>query len=123
MSNILSKLRLIFLQAAAFFPTRLPTGMAEFARWSDSIIFLYGKDIGTASQDDIRFGLAGAVMHMGATESRKPKRFFGKLLHKGAASQIAYAVMMDLKAKQEAAAKAAKQAEVMAFSAVPGENK
>ena len=110
MNNIFSKLKLIFLQAAAFLPTRLPTGMDEFKDWSNSIIFLYAKDIGTTSFDDIRFGLAGAIMHMGATESRKPKRFFGKLLHKGASSQIAYAIMMDLKAQQEAKVKEAQKA-------------
>ena len=108
MKTIYSKLLLAIKQVAAFFPTRLPTGATEFAQWSDSIYELYAKDVKTTEVDDFRFALAGAVMHLGATESSKPKRFFGKLLHKGAASQVAYFIMKEIKDRHDAADKAAK---------------
>ena len=100
MSTFQKKFKRAVSKVTGFFPTRLPVGITEFNVWAESIIDTYGLDIGTNDHDSIVFGLAGAVMHLGATESHKPKRFFAKLLHKGAASQVAYFVMKQLKEKQ-----------------------
>lgn len=93
-------------KVAAQCPTRLPQGMAEFERWSDDILDLYGMP----NNDSTKFALAVSIQHLDSTVSAKPKAFFGRLLQKGAANQIAYAVMQDLKQKQQAAAEAEKLA-------------
>lgn len=94
--------------ALAHIPTKLPQGMAEFETWSNDIIDLYKMP----NNDSIKFALATAVMHLSATDAYKPKAYFGRILIKGAANQIVYAVMNDLKIKQQELAQ--KQAEATA---------
>jgi hypothetical protein len=87
----------------AFIPTRLPMGMTEFDKWSDDILDLYDMP----NNDSTKFAIATAIMHLGATDAFKAKEYFGRLLIKGAATQIAYAQMQDAKKRQEEKAKEA----------------
>jgi hypothetical protein len=85
--------------AMALIPTRLPQGMTEFEAWSTDIIDLYGMP----DNDSVRFALAAAIPHLNATHAYVSKWYFGRLLLKGAANQIAYAKFQEFKLKQEAA--------------------
>lgn len=91
-------------------PTRLPVGIAEFHAWADEVIALAG----VPNNDSTKFGLAVSITHLGPTEASVPKQHFIDILHKGAATQIAFAIMDELKSKQQAvrdeAAKAALEA-------------
>lgn len=85
-------------------PTRLPIGREAFNRWAESVIRLSGVPDSTST----RFALGVMIMHRPATESSKPKRFFAKQLYKAAASEVAHAVISEIKEAQhkEAAQKA-----------------
>lgn len=78
--------------------TPLPQGVTEFDVWADDIIDLYDMP----NNDSIKFALATNVMHLKPTESHVPKAYFGAVLRKGAATQVAHQVMQDCKARQEA---------------------
>lgn len=90
-------------------PSPLPRGVTEFHVWADEIIDLAG----VPNNDSTKFGLAVSITHLGPTEATKPKQHFVDILHKGAATQIAFAIMDELKTKQKAAidAERAKQLE------------
>lgn len=90
----------------AFLPCKLPQGIQEFESWSNDILDLYDMP----NNDSTKFALAVAVMHLDATSAYKPKHYFGKILLKGAATQVVHAVMQDLKEKQAAKAKAEQEA-------------
>ena len=83
-------------------PSPLPRGVTEFHTWADEIIGLAG----VPNNDSTKFGLAVSITHLGPTEANKPKKHFIDILHKGAATQIAFAIMDELKAKQKAAIEA-----------------
>jgi hypothetical protein len=86
----------------ALIPTKLPTGMTEFEEWSDDVLDLYNMP----NNDSTKFALATSIMHLSATDAFKPKEYFGRILLKGAATQIAYAKMQEAKTRQEEKAKA-----------------
>jgi len=86
-------------------PTKLPQGMTEFETWANDIIDTYEMP----SNDSVKFAIAVAILHLKSDEGSKPKAYFGNILLKGAASQIAQAIMQDCKARQEELIK--KQAE------------
>jgi len=106
----------LLMKLLAYLPSKLPQGMTEFETWASSIIKTYDMP----DNDSTRFALAVSILHLDATSAFKPKVYFGKILIKGAASQIAGGVMQELKEKQQALAKAeqeaaaAKQAEATA---------
>lgn len=85
-----------------YMDSALPRGVTEFHTWADEIISLAG----VPNNDSTKFGLAVSITHLGPTESRKPKQHFIDILHKGAATQIAFAIMDELKAKQKVAIEA-----------------
>jgi hypothetical protein len=105
-------MRKFLLRLMAYLPSKLPQGKAEFETWSDSIIETFGMP----NNDSVKFALAVSILHLDSTSAYKPKIYFGKTLIKGAASQVAGAVMQDLKEKQQALAaeEAKKQAEATA---------
>ena len=106
MKQLMNKLQSIYNQLIAHIPTKLPKGITEFDEWAKSIIKTYEMP----DNDSIRFALAVSIMHLPATAARKAKAYFGAVLHKGAASQVAGQVMQDLKAKQASeAAKSVQQ--------------
>lgn len=85
----------------ALLPSKLPQGMSEFDAWADDILDIYNLP----NNDSTKFALATAIMHIGATECYKPKEYFGRTLLKGAATQIAYAKMNEMKERQAVRAK------------------
>lgn len=96
--------------------TLLPQGRAEFDVWADDIISTYKMP----NNDSIKFALAVAITHLDPTKDRMPKEYFGRLLRKGAATQVAFAVMDELKVKQQkAASDAASQAQKDAAATTP----
>lgn len=80
-------------------PTPLPRGITEFYAWADDLIALAG----VPNNDSVKFALAVSITHLGPTESNKSKKHFIDVLQKGAATQIAFAIMDELKSKQQAA--------------------
>lgn len=102
MNNVLTKLKQLINKVTGYFPTATPRGMKEFDKWSDSIISTYNLP----SNDSSKFALATMLLHLDQTQAYVPKRFFGLCALKGATSQVAHGVMMDLKDKQKARAKA-----------------
>lgn len=92
----------------SLFPTKLPVGMTEFETWSDSIIELAEE---FADRDSMKFAIASMVIHLDAVRDSAPKNLFVKKLHKTAANQVASQVFQDIKNKQQAAQKAALEAQ------------
>lgn len=100
-------------------PARLPVGRTEFEEWAKSIIDLSGAP----DNDSTRFALASMILHASPDKSNVPKQEFVSKLQKFMSNQVAAAIMQELKAKQEAALKAAaeeaKKAEQPTLSVVP----
>lgn len=110
----------------ASFPSPLPFGMAEFEVWAKDIILISNLP----DNDSTRFALASAIMHYPSSNkdntkafSKVPKAFFGNILRKGGANQVAAGVMQQLKDKQRAAEEAAKEAAGAASDANEGPEK
>lgn len=95
----------------------LPQGRAEFDTWADDIITSFGMP----NNDSIKFALAVAITHLDPIKDRMPKEYFGRLLRKGAATQVAFAVMDELKAKQQKAASDAAQSQKDAAATAPAD--
>lgn len=87
----------------SYIPHRLPVGMSEFHSWSESIIRLLPSGLENVPDDDKKFVIASAIQRLDPTANYKPKRYFVKLLHKAAASQIAGQIFVEIKEKQKAA--------------------
>lgn len=100
-------MKLFFRKLLMRFKTPLPQGLTEFESWSDSIIEAFD----VPNNASVKFSLATMVLHLGQTESRKAKAYFGACLRKAAANEVAAFVMQDLKAKQKAAQKEAEEKE------------
>lgn len=118
------RLSLLIKRLLSFLPTPLPVGLAQFNTWSDSILELSGN---YADADSMKFALASMVIHAGPPKNSKnqtqpgflPKNHFVQGLRKSAANQVASQIFQDIKAKLEAAQKAAtekQKAEVTATS-------
>src|ERR1700722_18846253 len=105
----------ILLRLLCYLPTKLPQGMTEFETWASSILTAFNMP----DNDSTHFALAVAILHLDATSAYKPRTYFGKILIKGAASQIAGAKMQELKERHAAqqSAEAAKSAEATANQA------
>lgn len=90
-------------------PMLLPVGREEFETWSDRIIAGCGLP---ATPRSMKFGLASMLLHLSPTEDKKPDSFFIRSLRKGAVSQVAHAMMEEIKEAQKAEDAAAKEKEV-----------
>lgn len=95
-------------------PQPLPLTPEEFEVWSDRQIA--GACI--TKTDDLpalirsqKFALASMIMHLAPTESHKPDAYFIHSLRKGAANQVAHAVMVKFKEEQKAREEAEKKAQ------------
>lgn len=99
MTQMKEKLKRYWRLFKAYFPSPLPQGVAAFETWAADIIDLYGFP----DNDSLRFALAATVVHLREGRAYVPKRYFGLILMKGAATQVAGQVMQDLKAKQQKA--------------------
>ena len=99
LETLIAKVKRLGRRIMAFIPTKLPVGMTEFDAWASDIADLYNAP----NNDSVKFSLAVMIMHLGPTEARKAKEYFGRTLHKGAATQVAHAIMQELKEKQKKA--------------------
>jgi hypothetical protein len=95
----------------SFLPSPLPVGMTEFETWAQSIRDIAGPGLENVPQDQFRWVLSSAIQHLKHTESSVPKRYFVHVIRKGAATQIAGAVFMEVKLSQEKAMAEAKAAQ------------
>lgn len=102
MKAVLNKLKRKVRMFKAGFKTPLPKGVAEFHAWADDIIDLAGAP----NNDSVKFMLASAIPHTGPQDGVKAKKFFVLTLQKAMANQVAYGVIQELKAQQEARQKA-----------------
>ncbi|MES2347854.1 MAG: hypothetical protein V4641_09835 [Pseudomonadota bacterium] len=89
-------------------PRPLPMGRKEFEAWSDRIIS--GALIPGATPVSLKFALAEMIMHLKPTDSHCPDAHFIHCLRKGAANQVAWAVMEELRAERKAALAAEEEA-------------
>ena len=98
----------LFKHLLSFFPSALPSGLAEFHKWADEVIHLAGAP----NNDSVKFAVATMILHADSTAAFKPKHFFVKSLKKSMANQVAAGLMQDLKQKQQEAI-AAEQAKAV----------
>lgn len=101
----------------AYFPSKLPIGVAAFEAWADSIIELSGE---FADKDSMYFVLAAKILELGHQQPSMSKRYFVKILYKTASNQVASHVLKVIKDKQQAevlAEQTKKQAEATASAA------
>lgn len=117
MKAAMQQITKVYRQLRGLFPSALPTGMAEFDAWVDSLMSTYA--LPTKNRDDVVFACGSMIMHGGPTVSRKPKYYFVLCLRAAAAKQIAGAAFYDIKTRQEKA----KLAEATASSAVVSDGK
>lgn len=90
----------------------MPLTPEEFEEWSERIIsgaLIVKTDDAKALRTSQRFALASIIMHLGPTESHKPDAYFIHSLRKGAANQVAHAVLCKIKEEQKAKEEAAKK--------------
>lgn len=114
MSQHFQSAKRFWYQIQDFFPTRLPVGLTAFDKWVTRLYFTYfPADSQPPTVESQRFSIAALILHLGFREFKKPNRFFGAAIRKGAASEVASYVMNDLKQKQEHAHIAAAQAEML----------
>jgi hypothetical protein len=92
-------------------PRRLPVGIADFAELVADLKAEYGELLPTQDDDSLSFVIATSIMHMGPSDSFKTLEYFYNLIVAGASKQVAHHVFQTIKLKQEAALKAAKEAE------------
>lgn len=95
----------------SYFPRPLPVGMTAFKAWSNRIIRLVGP---LADEDSLRFALSSQIMHLGPQKAYQADQYFIRSLRKTAANQVAHAVLVDLKNKQQERAAAQQTLEATA---------
>lgn len=78
----------------------LPLGRKEFDEWSQRII---SGALVSADITGQKYALAEMIMHLGPTESHKPDAHFIHSLRKGAANQVAHAIMQEIYHERKAA--------------------
>ena len=94
-------------------PTKLPQGVTSFNAWTNDIIETYEMP----NNDSVKFAIAVAILHLKSDQGYVPKSYFGKILIKGASSQIAQVVMQECKHRQELLIKAEQEAQLAAQQA------
>lgn len=77
----------------------LPLGRQEFEEWSDRII---SGAMLPATPKSLKFALAEMIMHLKPTQDHCDDAYFIHCLRKGAANQVAHAVLMELHAERKA---------------------
>ena len=110
MNTFFTKVFRFFRLFLAFFPTKLPIGDPQFDKWSKDIIDLYGLP----DNDSGRWALCGMIMHLPPQSYRVSKRYFGITGLKSLSNQTVYAIMGDIKGRQEAQQKAAAEEQAKA---------
>jgi hypothetical protein len=103
--KVYSFLKNAYVRIRGRFTSPLPLGLTEFNTWTDSIINAYGLP----DNDSTYFTLAVMILHMPANLDAFPKAKVAAQVRKAMSNQVVSQVIQDLKAKQEAAIKAAQQ--------------
>lgn len=100
-----------------FFPKALPVGVTAFSTWVDSLIDTYNLTA-IMTKRDAQYTLAASIISGGGATAYKSNFTFYLILRAAAAKQIAGAkfqeIQSELRAEQQAAIAAAKQAEATA---------
>jgi hypothetical protein len=105
------------------FPQRVPQGLTEFSSLIDALISTYNPPMERRS---VEFTVATLLQRLNPTQAYVSQFFYYRSLTRGAAAQVAFYVMDDIKNKQKAehdaaiAAEAAKLAEASAPPVVSG---
>lgn len=107
MQRLKAKLLRLAKHLASYLPSQLPVGLTEFEAWAQDIMSMASPLPNNAS---IRWVLATMIQRLDSARDRVPKRYFVRALLRAAAGEVAHNVMVDLKEKQQAAAKAALEA-------------
>lgn len=97
----MNRFRIFLAHVASYFPSTLPIGMTEFETWADSICLLLPKGLDSVPREDKHWVIASAIQHLPSTSKRVSKQYFIRIIHKGAASQIAAQVFMNVKEQKE----------------------
>lgn len=87
MKQVKEKLKKFAMRARGRFPSKLPTGMEEFDKWSTSIFYAYDLP------DDPTYknAVATMVLHLQPdTRTAAPKKLFAANIKRAQANQIAY---------------------------------
>jgi len=105
--NLLNKFKKLINKFLGLFPSKTPTGRAEFDVWAQSIIDTY--DLPTKDADSIKWALATMIMHTGPTKAYVPKFKFYLMISAGASKQVASVVFREIKDAQDEAARKAKE--------------
>lgn len=92
------KLIRVLNQILGLFPSRLPTGVAEFQAWAQSIADTY--TLPTQDQDSIQFTLATIIQHSAKDQAFASKYRFANLLRAGATKQIAGHIFTVIRTKK-----------------------
>lgn len=95
---LLLKLRRSIRKILAHIPSRLPMGMTEFDKLSNSIIDIYQPP---CSDDDVKWVVATEIMNLKRGTAYVPKALFKDYLYRGAANQVASYAMQDIKERQK----------------------
>ncbi len=103
------KLIKILRQLRAKFPSKLPTGLAEFNTWADSFDEIY--DLPTRDKDSLKHVLSSGLINKGPTTTHMPKEYFYKLMVGAASKQVAAHVFQVIQQAKFAAEKVAKRAD------------
>lgn len=76
----------------------LPQGLLEHNQWAKEILELYDLP----HNDSTRFALATSILHLPSDKIMYSKEYFGNILRKGAANEVAAFLMQEIKAHQKA---------------------
>lgn len=134
--NLINKIKRLFNQILAHFPTQLPAGLPQFEAWAKSI--RDNHDLPTQHVDSINFVLTNEIMHLDISKPnyvwgpiqlywphRKSKMFFVRRLKVMGAKQIAGTAFREIKeradaiiAAEQAAAQAAQVSAASSLSEV-----
>lgn len=90
---------------------RLPVGIEDFTKLIEDLKSEYGDELPTKDDDSLKFVVATTIMHMGPLDSFKTLEYFYRTIVAGSSKQIAHYVFREVKERQEASLKAAKEAE------------
>jgi len=105
--NLQKLVRMTIQRLLSYLPSNLPVGMAEFEKFTDSIVSLIGEGLEKVPRDDLQFMIAGEIMRLAPQTNKVPKRYFIKTIRKYAANQVAGQIFVNIKEKQKAEATAA----------------
>lgn len=101
----------LFRYLRSFLPERLPVGVTEFHKWSDTVIELAGAPNNYTTKG----ALALMIIHQDADRAYRPKQFFVRSLIKSMASEVSHHLFIDFKNNLTAEQEAAKLAEATAI--------